>query len=99
MTDAETTAAIEALTYRVKLRDEAIREGRDYPDAEPFALKFLTKLRGQGWRPTEARAKPEPHEPGAGTPQSPEVAELLATARADMEARAAAARAAKESAA
>ena len=56
MTDAETTAAIEALTYRVKPRDEAIREGRDYPDAEPFALEFLTKLRAQGWRPTEAIA-------------------------------------------
>ena len=56
MTDAETTAAVDALVYRVKARDAAIRDGGDYPDAEPFALEFLTALRGQGWRPTEARA-------------------------------------------
>ena len=48
--------------------------------------EFMAALQGRGWRVTLAKAKPEPHEPGAGTPQSPEVAELLATARADMEA-------------
>jgi len=98
MTDAETTAAIEALTYRVKLRDQAIRDGEDYPDAEPFALEFLTALRGQGWRPTEARATAPPAHAPAGTAERPRD-ELLADLRADMEARAAAARAAKESAA
>jgi hypothetical protein len=90
MTDAETTAAIDALVYRVKARDKAIRDGEDAPDAEPFALEFLTALRGQGWRPTPAKAKPEPHPPGSGTPQSPEVAELLARVRAERDAAAAA---------
>ena len=62
MTDAETSDVIAALMYRVKARDEAIRDGRDYPDAEPFALKFMTVLalarleahRGEGIRPAEA---------------------------------------------
>lgn len=56
MTDNDTQAAIDALVYRVKARDKAIRDGEEYPDAEPFALEFLTALRSQGWRRTEARA-------------------------------------------
>jgi hypothetical protein len=56
MTDAETTAAVEALAHRIRTRDEALRDGaEDTADAEPFAQEFITALRGQGWRPTEAR--------------------------------------------
>jgi hypothetical protein len=56
VTDSDTQAAIDALEYRVKARDQAIRDGKDYPDAGPFALEYLTALRGQGWRLTEAKA-------------------------------------------
>jgi len=98
VTDNETSDAIEALTHRVKLRDQAIRDGEDYPDAEPFALEFLTALRGQGWRPTAAKATSPPlHAPPL--PDRPSRAESLAAVRADMEARAARGRAAKEGAA
>jgi hypothetical protein len=98
MTDAETSAAIEALVHRVKLRDQAIRAGEDCPDAEPFALEFLTALRGRGWRPTPARvyAAPKAAEPGSAPPLRPETADLLRDLHADMEARAARDRAAKE---
>ena len=98
MTDAETTAAIEALEYRVKARDEAIRDGGDYPDAGPFALEFMTVLRGQGWRLTEAKRMPlpKPTAPGPVAPLKPETTDLLADLRADMGARAARDRAAKE---
>ena len=85
--DRETNAAIDALEYRLKLRDEAVRDGLDYPDAGPFALEFLTALRGQGWRPTPARASALPKHARD---------EILRDLRTDMEARAAAARAAKE---
>ena len=98
VTDNETTTAIEALEYRVKLRDQAIRDGEDYPDAGPFALEFLTALRGQGWRPTEAKAVGLPMH-AAPVPDSPPRDELLASLRADMDARAARDRAAKEGAA
>ena len=100
MTDNETSAAIDALVYRVKARDKAIRDGEDYPDAEPFALEFLTALRGQGWRPTEAKVFPVPKgaAPGSVPPLKPETADLREALRADMEARAARDRAAKESA-
>ena len=98
MTDTETTAAIDALVYRVKIRDKAIRDGEDYPDAEPFALEYLTALRGQGWRPTPAKVFPVPKaaQPGTLPPLKPETVGLLADLHADMEARAAAAREAKE---
>ena len=98
MTDAETTAAIDALEYRVKARDKAIRDGEDYPDAGPFALEFMTKLRAQGWRPTPAKVftPPKPAAPGTLPPLKPETAGLLADLKADMEARAARDRAAKE---
>ena len=98
MTDAETTAAVEALARRVKARDEAVRDGIDYPDAEPFALEFLTALRARGWRPTEARAATPPLH-AAPVPDKPPRDELLASLRADVEARAAAARRAGEGAA
>ena len=98
MTDAETTAAIGALAHRVKARDQAIRDGEDYPDAEPFALEFLAALRGRGWRPTPAKAIAPPVHAPAGTADKPR-SELLSDLRADMEARAARDRAAKEGAA
>ena len=89
MTDAETVAAIEALVYRVKSRDKAIRDGEDYPDAEPFALEFFTALRGQGWRPTPAKtAAPPLHAPPVADKRSRD--EELAVVRAEMAARAAA---------
>ena len=98
MTDAETAAAIEALEYRVKLRDQAIRDGEEYPDAGPFALEYLTALRGQGWRPTPAKVFPVPKaaQPGTLPPLKPETVGLLADLHADMEARASRDRAAKE---
>lgn len=49
--DEATRAAVAALAHRVRQRDDS-----DEPaDAEVFALEFLTALRGQGWRLTEAR--------------------------------------------
>lgn len=97
MTDAETTAAVEALAHRVKARDAAIRDGEDYPDAEVVALEFMTALRGRGWRPTPARATAPPQHAPPGTATAPR-GETLAALRADMEARAARDRAAKEAA-
>ena len=98
MTDQETSAAVEALAHRLRNRDAAVRDGEDYPDAEPFALEFLTALRGQGWRPTAAKAVGLPMH-AAPVPDSPPRDELLASLRADMDARAARDRAAKEGAA
>ena len=95
MTDSETTAAIEAMAFRVRSRDEAIRDGGEFADADVFALEFLTALRGQGWRPTAAKAAALPMHAPAGTADKPR-GELLASLRADMEARAARDRAAKE---
>jgi hypothetical protein len=90
MTDSDIAAAIKALTHRVELRDQALRDGEDCPDAEPFSQEFILAMLGYGWRVTEAKAKPAPHADGGGTPQSPEVAELYAKARAEREAAAAA---------
>lgn len=95
MTDQETSAAVEALAHRLRNRDAAMNDGEDFPDAEPFALEFLTALRGQGWRPTAAKAVALPMH-AAPVPDRPPRNELLAGLRADMDARAAAARAAKE---
>ena len=96
MTDAETSAAIDALAHRLRLRDEAMRDGEDYPDAEPFAAEFMAALRAKGgWRPTPAKAVAPPVHAPAGTATAPRD-EILRDLRADMEARAAAARAAKE---
>lgn len=57
MTDADTTAAIEALAHRMRTRDAAMNDGDDYADADVFALEFITALRGQGWRLTAAKAQ------------------------------------------
>ncbi len=61
MTDHETTAAVDALTRRLRDRDPGT-------DDEVFALEFITALRARGWRPTEARVMPAWHRPaGHGT--------------------------------
>lgn len=95
MTDAETAAAIDALAHRIRQRDGAIRDGEDHADPEVLAAEYLTALRGRGWRPTPAKAVAPPAHAPAGTATVPRD-ELLADLRAEMEARAAAARAAKE---
>lgn len=96
MTDAETSAAIEALAYRLRQRDAAIHAAEnDIGDAEVFALEFMTALRGRGWRPTPAKTGGLPMH-AAPVPDSPPRDEVLASLRADMEARAARDRAAKE---
>jgi hypothetical protein len=97
MTDSDTTAAIDALAYRIRERDAAIRDGEEFADADVFALEYLTALRGQGWRPTPAKSAALPMHAPAGTADKPR-SELISDLRADMEARAAAAKAAKESA-
>jgi hypothetical protein len=56
MTDVETQAAIDALARRLRTRDNASDED-ERADAEVFALEFLTALRSQGWRPTEAKRR------------------------------------------
>jgi hypothetical protein len=98
--DTETTAAVEALAYRVRERDIAIRDGEDHADADVFALEFITAFRGRGWRPTEARvfAATKPALPGTLPPLKPETTARLSDLKADMEARAARDRAARESA-
>ena len=101
MTDAETTTAVEALAYRVRERDAAIRAGEDVADAEVWSLEFMTVLRARGgWRPTEARVVPAwKSAPGGGKPAlKPETLDLRAALAADMEARGAAARDAREAA-
>lgn len=99
MTDAETSAAIEALAYRLRERDAAMRDGSEYADAEVFAAEYLAALRAKGgWRPTPAKAVTPPAHAPAGTATAPRD-EILRDLRADMEARAAAAREAKEGAA
>jgi hypothetical protein len=56
MTDRETTAAVDALTHRLRNRDPGT-------DDEVFALEFITALRARGWRPTEAKVMPAWHRP------------------------------------
>jgi hypothetical protein len=103
MTDAETTAAENALAYRIRERDAAVRDGDgDVADPEVFAHEFFTALRTKGgWRPTPAKAYPAPKAvpPGSAPVLRPETAELREALRADMEARAARDRAAREGAA
>ena len=84
MTDAETAAAIKALTHRIQARDQAIRDGVDYPDPGPFALEFITAMHGYGWRHVEALAPPKPAPVTPGTASKRE--ELLAPVRAQLDA-------------
>ena len=81
MTDTETAAAIDALAHRLRLRDEAMRDGGDYADPEPFAAEYVTAMRGYGWRPTPAKATAPPkHSPPAAADGSRD--DMLARARA-----------------
>lgn len=86
MTDHDTTQAIEALAHRIRTRDAEPERS----DADVFALEFITALRGHGWRPTEAKASTPPMHV-APVPDKPPRDEVLASVRADMAARAAAA--------
>lgn len=83
MTDVETSAAVEALTHRLRQRDEAMRDGGEYADAEVFALEFITAMRGYGWRHNEALAPPKPV-PAEADGRSRE--EMLAPVRAHLDA-------------
>jgi hypothetical protein len=65
-----------------------IREGTD-PDV--IAVEIIAVIRGRGWRPTEARAGAPPLH-AAPVADKPPRDELLRDLRADVEARAAAAR-------
>jgi hypothetical protein len=94
MTDAETAAAIAALTHRVQVRDQAIRDGEDYPDAGPFAQEFITAMSGYGWRHVEALAPPKPAPAATSAPSKRE--ELLAPVRAQLDALNAAQKAERE---
>jgi hypothetical protein len=89
MTDADTTAAVEALAYRLRERDVAMRDGAGHADAEVFAREFVTALRGRGWRPTEARVLPA-WKPAAGVSGGEPPRDLLDGLRADLDAKAAA---------
>jgi len=64
--DTETKAAIDALVYRLKNRD-------DGTDDEPFAMEFVQAMIGRGWRPTEARrSKPWGTDKGEGDSPQPQ---------------------------
>lgn len=52
--DEDTAKAVAALAHRIRERDAASEPA----DAEIFSLEFMTALRGQGWRPTPAKAGP-----------------------------------------
>lgn len=86
MTDAETSAAVDALAHRVRSRDAAMSDGEEFADAEVFALEFITALRGHGWRPVGALATPKPAPAGVASPGDSKRAELLAPVRAQMDA-------------
>ena len=63
--DTETKAAINALVYRLKNREEA--------DDEPFAMEFVQAMIGRGWRPTEARrSKPWTTDKAEGDSSQPQ---------------------------
>ncbi|MFI6317314.1 hypothetical protein ACIBG8_07335 [Nonomuraea sp. NPDC050556] len=53
--DRQTRTAVAALAHRIRERDQQ----DDPTDADIFALEYLHALRGQGWRPTNAR-RPQP---------------------------------------
>lgn len=51
-TDVAAARAVDELADRLRERDAA----EDRVDARIFALSWMTALRGQGWRPTPAKA-------------------------------------------
>ena len=52
--DRETTAAIDALDYRLQNRGDD--DGQYATDNQMFAQEYVLAMRLRGWRPTEARA-------------------------------------------
>lgn len=54
--EAETRAAVKALVHRLQNHGDTDLSGAD---AEPFAVEFMTALKGRGWRPTPARPSPD----------------------------------------
>jgi hypothetical protein len=60
VTDAEASAATEALARLIRRRDTAMADGGDYADPEVFAAECVTVMRGFGWRHSEALAPPKP---------------------------------------
>ena len=91
MTDAEITAAVAVVT-------RLLRDREDGTDDEVFALEVITALRGHGWRPTGAKSAAPPLH-AAPLPDKRSRDEELAALRAEMAAKAAAAREAGEGAA
>ena len=94
MTDAETSAATEAIARLVRNRDTAMRDGEDYADPEVFAAECVAAMRGYGWRHNEALAPPKPAPVTPGTASKRE--ELLAPVRAQLDALNAATKAERE---
>lgn len=84
MTDAETSAAVEALAHRLRQRDVAMRDGEDYADAEVFALEIVTMMLGHGWRPIGALAAPKPAPASPAHPGGSDREELLGPVRAQL---------------
>ena len=74
MTDPDTTAAIDALTWRLRNREPGT-------DDEVFALEFITALRSRGWRVTNT-APPPAHEAGPGLPAREDAVAAVAELRA-----------------
>lgn len=83
MTDTDTAAAIEALAFRIRTRDQAQRDGSEYPDADILASEFITALRGHGWRVTTL-APEQAHAKGAGLPKGDDARAALASLRAQL---------------
>ena len=86
--DRETQDAKEALVYRLRIRDAAIRAGEDYEDPEVFAQEFMMALRHRGgWRPTSARAPWDYRNAhhGDGPPSSEETAARLEETRRSLD--------------
>ena len=63
--DRETTAAIDALGYRLKNRGDG--DGQYATDDQMFAQEYVLAMRLRGWRPTEAVAPWEVHNAPNGT--------------------------------
>ena len=59
MTDHEATAAVEAITRRLRDREPGT-------DDEVLAREIIVMLQGRGWRPTEAKVPPHWKQPRPG---------------------------------
>jgi hypothetical protein len=67
--EVEAARVVDQLEMRIRERDAA----EEKTDARLFALAVMTDLRGQGWRPTPAKAAPAVVEQ-IGPPPHPEIA-------------------------